>query len=267
MDILKKTFRKAAAEKRLVFCAGEVLGHPNPKEFLNRVKEFLKAKPDMLEFSIPFSDPIADGKVIETAHTQALKSGVTPRVALRLIAKIRRLTDVPIFLIVYSNLILKRGIAKFYRDLKRAGADSILVPDVPLEEIRPFAMAAKSYRIHQILLVSENTITSRLREIQKISRGFLYVVSTLGVTGARKKLNKNIASLIKKLKTQSKIPLMIGFGISQSEHTQDIKKAHADAVVVCSAFVKTETKKLAKFASELKKACGEIRTLKRSGMQ
>lgn len=256
MDRLKKTFQQATAERKMVFCAGEVLGHPTPKEFLRRVKEFLKAKPDMLEFSIPFSDPIADGPTIQAAHTQALKAGVTPKSALGLIAKIRTFApDMPIFIIVYSNIIFKRGIEKFYADAKRAGVDSILIPDVPLEEIKPFAASAKKHRINQIMIVSENTPVKRVAQIKKVSRAFIYVVTTPGVTGTRKNMNKKVFSTLKRLKRETKIPLMIGFGISTPQHIQNLKKAHADAVVVCSAFVKTDTKKLAAFAEELRKAC------------
>lgn len=242
--------------KKMAFCAGEVLGHPTPKEFLRRVKEFLKASPNMLEFSIPFSDPIADGPTIQAAHTQALKAGVTPQSALGLIAKIRTLApDIPIFIIVYSNIIFKRGIELFYADAKRAGVDSILIPDVPLDEIQPFAKAAKKHRINQIMIVSENTPMKRVAQIKKISRAFIYVVTTPGVTGTRKNMNKKVFSLIKMLKRQTKTPLMIGFGIGTPQHIRDLKKAHADGVVVCSALVKTATQKLARFVGELKKSC------------
>lgn len=237
------------------FCPGEVLGHPNPVSFMQRVKKYVAAKPDMLEFSIPFSDPIADGPVIQAAHEKALKAGLTPRKALRLVSRIRKLTDVPIFLIVYSNLIIKYGIAKFYHDMRKAGASSILIPDVPLEEINPFLHASQKNHIHQILLVSENTTRERLQKISKIGSGFVYVVSALGVTGTRKKLNSNIYALLKKLKKILKLPLMVGFGISKPEHILNLQKAKPDAVVVCSALVKTPMGKLAQLLHLLKKAC------------
>ncbi len=254
-DRYQQTFTTLKQQNRPAFCPFEVLGHPNKKAFLERIKKYLAAKPDILELGIPFSDPVADGPTIQAADEKALQAGITPPIALQLIAEIRKLTRIPIGILVYSNIVIHYGVEKFYQDLKKAGADSILIADVPLEEAKPFVKAARKNQLHQIFIVSENTTTLRLRQIEKVASGFLYVVSTLGVTGTRTSLDPRIHDLIKKLKKTAKLPLMIGFGISTPAHIQDLKKAKPAGLIVGSALVKTSTTALPKLLTELKNAC------------
>lgn len=263
MNRYSTTFASLKKENRIGFCPFAALGDPNEKECLKRIKIYLEAKPDFLELGIPFSDPIADGPVIQAADERALRAGITPKKAIELVKKIRsvmvreppvyalrasagRHHDIPIGILTYSNIVFRYGISKFYRDLKRAGADSILIADVPLEEIKPFASASKKYGLHQIMLVSEYTDLKRLRQIEKYASGFLYVVSVLGVTGSREKINKNTLKLVKKLKQQTKLPLSVGFGISKPEHIIQLHKAGADGAIVGSALVDIRTPHLAK---------------------
>ena len=260
-------FARLKEQRRIGFCPFAVLGDPDEKECLARIKKYMDAKPDFLELGIPFSDPVADGPTIQAADERALKAGMTPKKAIRLVAKIRALSDVPIGVLTYSNIVLRYGVEKFYRDLKNVGADSVLVADAPLEEIKPFANAARKYKLAQIMLVSEHTDCARLKKIEKIVRGgapkssvknsggFLYVVSTLGVTGARKNLDPKILFLIKTLKKKSRLPLMVGFGISQPQHIQQLKKAGANGAIIGSALVKMSTKKISRLLSELNAAC------------
>ncbi len=249
-DRYKTAFRNITAEKRIGFCPFAVLGDPTKQECLARIKKYLAASPDFLELGIPFSDPIADGPVIQAADERALNNGMTPKKAIALVKKIRSVTerkthhDIPIGILTYSNIILQYGIEKFYRDLKKAGADSILIADVPLEEIAPFARAAKKYKLHQIFLISEYTDVNRLRHIEKFGSGFLYLVSALGVTGVRQKLSSGATSLVKKFKKRTRLPLMVGFGISHPQHIRHLQRAGADGFIIGSALVKTPTKKL-----------------------
>lgn len=159
--------------------------------------------------------------------------------------------DVPIGILTYSNIVFQYGIEKFYRDLKNAGADSILIADIPLEEVALFAQAAKKYKLHQIFLVSEYTDVKRLKQIEKFGSGFLYVVSVLGVTGIRQKLPPQLHKLIAHLKKHTKLPLVVGFGISQPQHLKQLKTAGANAAIVGSALVKTPTKNLSKILKRL----------------
>lgn len=266
-DRYQSTFNKLLKEARPAFCPFAVLGHPTPKESLERIKKYLAAGADILELGIPFSDPIADGPTIQKADEQAIAAGTTPAKVLQLISQIRKLTEaqnqsgLPIGILTYANIVHHYGINKFYRDLKKTGADSILIADAPLEEIAPFALAAKQNQIHQIFIVSEYTTLERLRQIQKYASGFLYVVSTLGITGTRKTLNPKIHALIKNLQrylaqigSTKTLPLMIGFGISNSAQIQQLKKAYPQGLIIGSALVKTATKNLQKFAGKLKKS-------------
>lgn len=272
MDRYQQTFSRlqlSSDKKRahIGFCPFAVLGDPNAKECLKRIAIYLDSNPDFLELGIPFSDPIADGPVVQAADVRAITSGTTPKSAIELVKKIREmctrhsrtskansdtLSGIPIGILTYANIVLHYGIDAFYRDLKNAGADSILVADVPLEEIAPFAKAAKKYKLHQIFLVSELTDTARLKKIEKFATRFLYVVSALTVTGARTTVTPSTISLIHRLKKLTKLPLVIGFGISTKEHIQELQKAGADGAIVGSALVKTPTKELAHLFKKLR---------------
>ena len=216
------------AQNRILSVCG--FGRPDAKTLPCSHKKYLEAQPDFLELGIPFSDPIADGPTIQAADERALKAGVTPKKAIELVKKIRAMIqqhnrDIPIGILAYSNIVLRYGIQKFYRDLKQAGADSILIADVPLEEIKPFAKAAKKHKIHQIFLVSEYTDNARLKKIEKIASGFLYAVSVLGITGARKELSKSTLDFVRRLKTKTRLPIMVGFGISSRDHINALQKS------------------------------------------
>lgn len=269
MDRYKTIFARLKKSSTLGFCPFAVLGDPTETKTLERVKKYIEAGADFLELGIPFSDPIADGPTIQAADERALKNGMTPKKAIRLVQKIRRLTLtkkpynllptsynlMPIGILTYSNIVLRYGIAKFYRDLKRAGADSILIADVPLEEIAPFANAAKKYKLHQIFLVSEYTDAARLKKIEKFASGFLYVVSVLGVTGARERLNQNLKNLLRRLRKQTKLPLMVGFGISKLKHLATLKKTSASGAIIGSALIRTPLKNLSRQLISFKNAC------------
>lgn len=253
-DRYEQTFSRLKKANRPAFCPFAVLGHPTEKESLERIKLYLKANPDILELGIPFSDPVADGPTIQIADEMAIQNGMTPKKCMALIQKIRSLTNIPIGILTYANIVLQYDIEKFYHDLKNAGADSVLIADVPLEEIEPFAQAAKQNHIHQIFIVSENTSLTRLKQLQKIGSGFFYVVSSLGVTGVRDEINPKLQNFIQQLKKHSKLPLMIGFGISSSSHIQTLKKTKADGLIIGSALVKTTTDQLPNLLKELSNA-------------
>lgn len=245
MDRYKKTFERLKKEKRIGFCPFAVLGDPNEKACMMRIKEYLKASPDFLELGIPFSDPIADGPVIQAADERAIKAGMTPTKAIKIVAKIRRIAkNTPIGILTYSNIVIRYGTPNFYSDLKKAGADSVLIADVPLEEIKPFAKIARKNNIHQIFIVSEYSDRKRLKKISEFAGGFLYVVGAMGVTGVRKSLEKNMPKLIKHLKKASGLPLMVGFGVSKKEHIEMLQNIGADGAIVGSALVKTPYRKL-----------------------
>jgi tryptophan synthase alpha chain len=254
MDRYAAAFAELTAKKQIGFCPFAVLGDPDEKGTLERIRRYIGCNvapygrsnkvaslrlgigADFLELGIPFSDPVADGPVIQTATERALKNGMTPKKAIALIKKIRKVAkNIPIGILTYANISYRYGINNFYRDLAKAGADSVLLADVSLEEIAPFADAAKKNGLHQIIIVSEYTDNARLKKIEKVASGFLYVVSALGVTGARSNLGNSIAPLIRRLKQHTDLPLMVGFGISKAAHFEELKKAGADGAIVGSA--------------------------------
>lgn len=261
MDRYKTTFARLKKQRHLGFCPFAVLGDPNEAGTLERIKKYIEGGADFLELGIPFSDPTADGPTIQAADERALKNGMTPRKAIVLVKKIRSIMvrkahyDAPIGILTYSNIILRYGIEKFYSDLKNAGADSVLIADVPLEEIAPFARAAKKHKLHQIFLVSEYTDAARLKKIEKFASGFIYIVSVLGVTGVREKLKKKLGGLLRRLRKRTKLPLLIGFGISQPSHVKNLKKIGVHGVIVGSHLVKIPLKNLRKILRPLKNAC------------
>lgn len=247
MNRLKSTFSRLKQQAGIAFCPCAVLGDPTEKEFLRRIKIYLEVQPDIIELIFPFSDPVADGTVMQAAHERALKAGSTTARSFKLIKKIRGMLsfskhETPLFIIAYANTVLQYGIDHFYAALKSADADAILIPDLPLEEAEPFTKAARRQGIDQIFIVSEYTDAPRLKKIEKVGSGFLYVVSALGVTGVRKKLAVSLFPLIKHLKKNTRLPLMVGFGVSTKEHIASLQKCGADGAIVGSALVKTPLK-------------------------
>jgi tryptophan synthase alpha chain len=194
---------------------------------------------DILEVGIPFSDPIADGKSVQAAGVRALASGTRPADVLRLVAEVRKRSDVPVALMTYYNPVFARGAGEFLDGSKKSGVDGLIIPDLPLEEAGAFGRAARKRGIDSVLLAAPTTSPDRMKRIVANTSGFLYLVSLLGVTGARKKLREGTVSLVKFARryTEGKVPLAVGFGISRPEHVKAVLEAGADAAIVGSAIV------------------------------
>lgn len=193
---------------------------------------------DLLEIGFPYSDPLADGPTIQAADQRALTNGMNTDCAFALIKLLRETSAIPITVLVYANLVERRGIGRFYRDAKRAGVDGVLIPDVPIEEIRPYRVAARKNNVAPILLVAPTTTNERLAKILLYAEGYLYLVSVLGVTGAREKLLPETLGLIKRVRAKTRLPLAVGFGISKREHVRAVKEAGVDGFIVGSALIK-----------------------------
>ncbi|PJC36664.1 tryptophan synthase subunit alpha [Candidatus Peregrinibacteria bacterium CG_4_9_14_0_2_um_filter_53_11] len=251
MSSYHELFKQLRADKRIGRCPFAVIGDPTPEAFLQRIDLYLKAGAEMLELGLPFSDPVADGPTIQQADERALRAGMTPRKALSLIKKIRSRTAVPIGVLAYANSVFRYGTEEFYRELKKSGATSLLIADLPPEEATSYVEAAQNSGIDQIFIVSEATSPERLRLIEKLGSGFLYLVSTLGVTGARTALPRGLSTTIKRLKKACTLPLAVGFGISSAEHISEIKRAGADAAIIGSALVGTPLTQLPKQLKKL----------------
>jgi len=172
--------------------------------------------------------------------------------------------DVPIGLLVYSNLINNMGVGKFYENARKAGVDGVLAADVPVEEARPFIAAAGKTGIKQIFLIAPTTTVKRMNQIFPQAGGFVYAVSLLGVTGTRKSLNKEVFSLIRNAKKKTKLPICVGFGISRPEHVKQLMNAGADGAIVGSAIVKIIEKNLKNRKKMIKEIAGFCRKMKKA---
>lgn len=237
-----------------------VAGDPNFKKSLEVIKQLAKTS-DLLELGFPYSDPLADGPTIQAANSRAIKSGINTHKVFELVKQIRKFSQIPITVLVYANLVYQQGINNFYKKAKTAGIDGVLIPDVPVEESEIFVKAAVANNILPIFLVSQTTTTQRLKKILKVAQGFLYLVSVLGVTGKRKVLSKHILNLIKKVKSQTKLPVAIGFGISAPEQITQLKKAGADGVIVGSALIDilAKSKNIAKAKTKIEAYTKKLR--------
>jgi tryptophan synthase alpha chain len=194
---------------------------------------------DIIEIGIPFSDPIADGKSIQAAGVRALGSGVTPTKVLKMVAGFKEESGVPLVLMTYYNPIFAKGVGEFLDSAKESGVDGIIVPDLPLGEAGAFGRAARRRGIDSILLAAPTTSEERMKMIVRSTSGFLYLVSLLGVTGARRDLREGTVGFVKFAGrfTEGKVPLAVGFGISRPEHVRAVIGAGADAAIVGSAIV------------------------------
>lgn len=238
MDRYKKKFREMKKDGRIAFMPFLVGGDPSPERSLSLLQKVVKHA-DALEIGVPFSDPVADGPTIQKADMRALEAGTTPRKVFAIVRKLRKSTDIPITLLVYANGVHARGIEAFYRDAKNSGVDGVLIPDVPIEEIEIFQKAAKKAGIKVICLVTPTTTKERRKKILKYAEGFIYIVSVRGVTGARRDVQKEAIQLVRDLKKETNVPLVVGFGISKKEHLQVLEKAGADGAIVGSALIET----------------------------
>lgn len=236
MSRIEKKFAALRDEDKVAFMPFFVAGDPDKKTSLAIIKSVLP-RADFLEIGFPYSDPLADGSTIQAADQRALGAGMNTNEVFDLICEIRKTNDIPVNVLVYANLVEQRGIEKFYQDAARAGIDGVLIPDAPLEETDPFIAAARKAGIDPIFLVAKTTSDKRLAMITKKASGFLYLVSVLGVTGARRAFQQDTVSFIKRVRKQTTMPLALGFGVSKATHIQAARKAGIDGVIVGSALV------------------------------
>jgi tryptophan synthase alpha chain len=222
---------------RPAFIAYLVAGHPDAMGFQAAARAVIGGGADILELGMPFSDPVADGPTIQHAHTRALGAGMTVDGYFDAVRDIRRTSEIPLVLMVYCNTVHRRGVERFYREAKDAGADAVLIVDMPPEEGERALAAARENDLDQIFLVAPSTSDSRLGLVASAGSGFLYLASLLGVTGARVRLSGEASRLIGRVRPHTRLPLAMGFGISRPEHAKALREAGADGIIVGSAIV------------------------------
>jgi len=231
-----------------------VAGDPNIEQF-KRLILAIEPYVDILEIGIPFSDPIADGPTIQEANVRAFNAGINTKLALDAIREIRTKTEKPIVILTYYNILIQgadtieASLDKTFKNLKESGVDGIVIGDLPIEEAGLALKACQKYNINLIFLIAPSTTEERLNKILKEAKGFIYLISVMGVTGARDSVAQITKDTIKriKLKTNDLLPVLVGFGISQPEHAKTIVKAGADGVIIGSAIVNIIKKNLNDF--------------------
>lgn len=238
MSRYARMFAGAAQAREGVFGAFVMLGDPDLAASAAILDRLVTAGADMLEVGIPFSDPVADGPVIQAAANRALAAGVTPGDCFDLLGEFRqRQPDVPVGILTYANLVVARGREAFYRRAAEAGVDSVLVADVPAIEAAPFAAAARAQGIEPVLIAAANTPAERLAEIARLGGGYTYCLARAGVTGAETQARFDHQPMLGALARAGAPPPVLGFGISTPAHVRAALDAGAAGVICGSAIV------------------------------
>lgn len=211
-------------------------GDPNRGASVEILRAVARAGADVLEVGVPFSDPLADGPVIQRATERALAGGTTLRGALEIVRQVRDSVETPIVLFTYANPVVRMDPDLFARTARDAGVDGVLVLDYPVEEAEPLRAPLVAAGLDPIFLIGPTTSDERIRQSGELGRGFLYVISRMGVTGVRDDLAPDVSTLVQRVRAQSRLPVALGFGISSPGHVARACEA-ADAAVVGSALV------------------------------
>lgn len=236
---LQAAFRSARRSKQTALIAYVTAGDPDLKFTQALVLRLAGAGADAIELGVPFSDPIADGPVIQRASERALRAGTKLSDVLKLAQRIRRKSPVPLVLFSYFNPVLQLGVERFAERAAAAGVDGVLITDLTPEEGKDFVKAMRGARtggLDTIFLVAPTSTNDRLRMIAQLSRGFVYVISRRGTTGMRQDVPTDVRKLLRRLRRSTRLPLAVGFGISKREQVQALEGI-ADGVVVGSALV------------------------------
>lgn len=237
MNRIDKKFQELKKKKRKAFIVYLTVGYPDIVTTEKLVLELSKVGVDMFELGMPFSDPLADGPVIQESSTSALKHNISLESVFSLTKRLRKKIDKPIVTMGYFNPIFNYGLERFAKDAKLCGLDGAIVPDLPIEEARELRVCLNKYKLHLIDFIAPTTDLSRIKKIAKASKGFIYYVSLTGVTGARDRLPKDILDRLNYLKKFVKIPICVGFGISQRKQFKSITK-FSDGAIIGSAIIK-----------------------------
>jgi tryptophan synthase alpha chain len=256
----KTMFANLSAKKQGAFVPFVMLGDPDFETSLDILRTLVKNGADALELGIPYSDPIADGPTIQKASIRALGSGIRPHDCFAILKQLRaEYADIPIGLLLYSNLVLAKGIDTFYKSAFEAGVDSILIADVPLREAQRFIDAAVNNSLQQILIAPPNASDETLSLIGEKSSGYTYLLGRSGVTGAESAVEIPAAELVAKLEKYKVAPPLIGFGISTPQQVRSAIQAGAAGAISGSATVNIIAKNLAN-SKDMHQQLGEFVT-------
>lgn len=239
MERYNQLFQRLSAKKEGAFVPFVTLGDPTPELSLKIIDTLVAGGADALELGIPFSDPLADGPTIQGATLRAFAADTTVAQCFEILAAVRqKYPELPIGLLMYANLVFSKGIDNFYAQCEAVGVDSVLVADVPVEESAPFRQAAMRHNVAPIFICPPNADDNLLREIASHGRGYTYLLSRAGVTGAENRASQPLNHLIEKLSEYHAAPPLQGFGISEASQVREAIAAGAAGAISGSAIVK-----------------------------
>ena len=238
MSRISTLFERTRAEGRPALIAYLTAGDPDPSHAVGLVRALERGGADLIELGVPFSDPIADGPVIQRAADRALRAGTTLRQVLEIAAEIRRHSEIPLLLFTYLNPVMRYGVDKLAADAVRNGIDGCLLTDVSVEEAEAYVGCCRAAGLDTVFLAAPTSTDRRLQLVAKYSSGFIYLVSRTGVTGEQSSVGASAGELVRRMRSVTDLPLAVGFGISTPEHVAQVG-ALADGVVIGSAIVRT----------------------------
>jgi len=262
MTAISRCFENLRRNQECALIPFITAGDPDLHTTAQALKVLDCAGADIIELGVPYSDPLADGPVIQAAATRALQKGTTLEQVLTMLKATTPKLKAPVILFTYYNPILHRGIARFLDDIKSAGVSGLVVPDLPLEESATLLKPASEQEIDLTLLIAPTSSMERIEAIAHASQGFIYLVSVTGVTGMRSQMENRGSELLDKIRSVTDKPIGVGFGISDIEQARQVKDWGADAAIVGSAVVKRLAegtpdqglKAIAEFCRNLKEA-------------
>jgi tryptophan synthase alpha chain len=237
MNRIDLAFERLRQENSRGLIAYLTAGDPSPSRTVELLLALERGGADIIELGVPFSDPTADGPVIQRASDRALKAGTTFVKVLEMIRELRRHSEIPIVVFSYLNPILRYGFERFAADAAAAGADGALLTDLNVEAAGPYLNEMRAHNLKPVFLVSQTTSPQRLKQVAQASGGFLYLVSTAGVTGVRDTIASGALPLAERTRSATDLPLALGFGLSKKKHMEAIAP-YVDAAIVGSAIMR-----------------------------
>lgn len=237
MNRIERKFRALKKQDKKAFIAFITAGYPNLGVTRELVLEFDRIGVDIIELGVPFSDPLADGPVIQEASQAALSKGVDLCAIFKLVRDIRKKTEIPLCLMTYYNPVFCFGEEKFAKEASLSGVDGVIIPDLPPEEGSSFVRSSRKYNLDTVFFLSPTTTPKRAKFVSGVSRGFIYYVSLTGVTGPRQELPKDLVNNLRIIKKLTNKPVCVGFGISNLGQVKAVYKI-ADGAIVGSAIIK-----------------------------
>jgi len=261
MTRIGRMFDRLKREGRKALIAYLTAGDPSPDRTPALVEALERGGADLIELGVPFSDPIADGPVIQRAGERALKAGTSLQTVLSIAARIRERSEIPLLLFTYLNPVIRYGLERLARDASAAGIDGCLLTDVSVEEAGDYVAAMHRHGLDTVFLAAPTSTERRVKLVAQYSTGFVYLVSRTGVTGERDSLSDAVAPLIRAVRAVTDLPLAVGFGISKPEHVAELGR-QVEAVVVGSALVRLIERNLDNTSLEIQLE-SSVRELKR----